>query len=516
MSEATAVADIMAAMDTRGRTSEPDEPITLRRWEAAETNRLNQAHWQNVTGNPINQDLLADLERLRTRCSYEAFNNGIVDGVINTHAEDIVGADGPTLQVLSDSPAYNTALEQLWPDWFSAPCPNRRVSGAALLKLWIRGLWTNGEFLAQHMTGRDDRRSPVRLRIKPIHTRRLATPHGSAGDKNVIMGVRLSEDGQPQQYHIAKTQRFGAFELLGTEYEPISADMIIHEFLLREEDQARGVPWLSSSLSPIADLRDYDAQTLDAARSAADQAIFWYAEHPDAPFLEVNESMEIERRTQSTGPPGWKPMQLTPQQPTAQYVEYRRERQAEIGRPVGMPLMMVRLDSARHSYSSARFDGQIYARSCRGIQYWISGSPKARGTLSDLADEVAREGGLIRGLLPPRPPRVQYAWLWPEPPHVDPQKEAQAERITLENGTQTYTEALAARGKDLETTIATRKRETKKLAEAGLPGLPVPKRIEDDLADQPDDDQADDVDPDQDDLDEAAEAKKKDTADAEA
>ena len=39
-------------------------PITLRRWESAETNRLNRAHWAKALGNPINVDLDSRLETL--------------------------------------------------------------------------------------------------------------------------------------------------------------------------------------------------------------------------------------------------------------------------------------------------------------------------------------------------------------------------------------------------------------------------------------------------------------------
>src|SRR5687768_2173239 len=75
---------------------------TLRRWEAAETNRLNRTHWRNATGAPINEDLSGDLRTLRARCRYESYNNPIVEGVIGTHQVDLVGVQGPTLQVRSD------------------------------------------------------------------------------------------------------------------------------------------------------------------------------------------------------------------------------------------------------------------------------------------------------------------------------------------------------------------------------------------------------------------------------
>jgi len=54
-----------------------------RRWEAAETNRLNEAHWQPVS-DEINDALTADIKLLQQRCRHEANNNSVIDGGIET------------------------------------------------------------------------------------------------------------------------------------------------------------------------------------------------------------------------------------------------------------------------------------------------------------------------------------------------------------------------------------------------------------------------------------------------
>jgi len=457
------------------RTAEPVVaetvgPLRIRRWEAAETNRLNSAQWSQVTGQSINADLESYLETIRTRATYEAANNPFVDGVISTHCDDVVGPDGPVCQVLSDDEIYNQAAERIVRDWFRAPCPNPKTSGVAMLKLWVRDLWSSGEFLAQRVTRNVS--GPVTLGVKPIHPRRLGTPADLYGDADVVMGVRLTRDGVPTQYYVSEPTRFGAYELETSKFTPVPADMMIHEFLTREEDQVRGVPWLASCLQAIADLRQYDAEVLEAARQAANQAVFLAATGPDVDYMPVNESEEIERGTISTCPPGWQPYMLNPTQPSTQYVDFRKERQAEIARAVGMPLMMVRLDSSNHNYSSARFDGQIYARATASIQRFLGGTARMRGVLYELVDEVLREAELAKAL-PPRPEGCDFAFLWPSTPHVDPKKEAEAERVQLENGSLAYGDLLAGRGLDEDETIAKRKRSQEKLEKAGLPPLPT-------------------------------------------
>ncbi len=54
--------------------------------------------------------------------------------------------------------------------------------------------------------------------------------------------------------------------------------------------------------------------------------------------------------------------------PNAQNSEFRKERSRDLGRPAGMPLMQIRLDSSGHNYSSARFDAQTYQKANRIIQ----------------------------------------------------------------------------------------------------------------------------------------------------
>jgi len=440
-------------------------PIARRRWEAADTNRLNQAHWQNAVERSINLDLQEKLATLRARCSHEASSNPMVEGVITTHTNDVVGKHGPTLQVQSSSTEYNEARERGWREWWARPDVNGKLSGVDLLRLWVRALWICGEYLAE-LTVDPQAKGPVKTRLLALHASRLATPPAQAGGADVIMGVRLDPNGKPLAYHIVKALVTGRSSMGGSDEKP--AAKIVHGFRRTEPDQVRGCPWLAPSLQVIADLRDYDDQVLDAARSAADQAVLLYTDHPDAEYVCVNESEEIERRTTSTMPPGWKAYQLTPQQPSTRYVEYREERHREIGRPVDMPLMSIRLDSRRYNYSSARFDGQGYARGLETLQGWLGTE-----TLDRLEELVAREATLAGALPPPPPGEIGRVWGWPKRPHVDPKKEADAERLRLENGTLTYTDALAAYNLDLETVLAQRKREREMLEAAGLPPLPV-------------------------------------------
>lgn len=439
-----------------------------RRWDGGKTDRLNSGKWTGANGLAINVDLASYLTVLRNRCHLEIAKNPYVEGVIQTHIIDICGENGPTLQVQSDDDDYNAALEALWREWFAMPDINGQLTGVDFLRLNIRSCWPNGEFVNQKVTD-PGAVGGVKLRLMAIDPRRLDSPWSTLAPKSddgseITLGVKRSKTGKPLSYFIgpAIDSAWGGLGMMQKPAE-IPARDIIHGFEMSEPGQARGLPWLAVSLEGQSDLREYDNQTLDSARLANDFSATLTNENADATALDVNSSVEIERRRITAMPPGWKVSQLAPNQPSSQYVEYRAARLAELGRAVNMPLMMVTLNSAEHNYSSARFDGQIYQRGNVVKQSWLT-----RVMLEPCLNEIIVEAELA-GLLDPRPAKLKFVWTWPKAPHVDPAKEATAETVRMANGTLTLASACAAHGLDWEQVIEQRKREKAALEAAGLP-----------------------------------------------
>ena len=425
-------ANVVAAMSGSSHSEpSPDEGVgTIRRWNAAQTDRLNQAHWAKAHGNEINQDIFEDIRALRARASFERANNPLLEGVVNTHADDIVGENGPLLQVQSDDQRYNDRLEEACAEVFADIDVNGQMALPDVMRLFVSQLWDKGEYVAREVTG-GQVDSLVSFRLLAVNADRLDSDPRSTGDPLVALGVRRSSQGRPVSYQVNEPTPMGAYVLDGTRYEEFSADEVIHVYKLLEPGQVRGVPWTSSVLQCIADLRDFDVQTLDAARQAADYAVLLTNKHDDAPYLPINDSTTIQRRTISTAPPGWDVNQLAPAHPGPQYVPFRRERLRELGRPVSMPLMKILLGCEDHNFSSARMDNQNYARSLGCIQKSLF----VRPLLNRIVRRVERELMLVRRkgqfVLPRRPEKVNYQWTFAKQPHVDPKKERDAEAIGL-------------------------------------------------------------------------------------
>lgn len=437
------------------------------RFDVAETNRLNSPQWQNAADTSINNEIGVSLATARARALAAAENNPWVGGVINTHVTDLVGADGPSLQIESDDPEWNEQAEDIWEEFWESPDFNGQLSGTDLLELWIRNLWTCGEFLVQHVSDRRRFNSGIALRLLDIHPRRLTNPLGGDLSGLTIQGVERSRTGRPVAYYI---QDFGVDEsILGASTEPrrIAAGNIIHGFKLLESGQVRGWPWLGPSAQAAEDIRSFDQSVLDAARAAADWGVLLFTDHDDAKYIEFDGSVEFERGQIRTMVPGWKPELIKPEYPTINHVSYRHDRMREIGRPVNMPAMIVKLDSSGMNYSSARFDGQRYNRGNQCLQGWL-----ARKALNPILSAVLREAELQQ-ILPGGPRRFKASWLWPSIPHVDPSKESKAWAELLKLGVVSEFDVAASLGKDLETVIAARKRFQELIREAGLAAAPA-------------------------------------------
>lgn len=439
--------------------------LSLRRWEAAETSRLNQAHWQKEVGNSVNEDLAADRETIVKRSMLEIENNPFAEGVCASYVSAVVGTEGPALQVQSDDATYNEKLEWLFWNWWQAPEITGQIHGVDLLQQIVRLMWSNGEFLFQEVDDASAADGSVSYRLNQIHPRRLRDPLKAISARSrIMMGVERDTIGRIVRYYISDFES-DEYGLLGANWNPVGydADRMIHGFKPLEPGQVRGVPWLAPCLQTIADLRDADKQILDAIRLQADFAVILYTENADAPFKVVNQSTTIKRRTISAAPPGYKPMGLSTTQPAPDYLNFRREKLRELGRPVNMPLMMVMLDSGDHTYSSARFDGQLFNRGVQSFQAWLD-----RVLLNRCVARIERQA-LLNGTLGKRPENVVLNWTWPVAPHVDPQKEAEAWATLLAiNGCSEY-DVAAALGKDFETIVAARQKAAKLLSDAGLP-----------------------------------------------
>lgn len=437
----------------------------LRRWDGAENTRLNRQQWRGAFDQSINYDLGLDLVQLRARAHHLMQTNSLIEGLAKTYVNNLIGSDGPTLEVQSEDLAFNEKAETGWAEWWASPDAAGKWSGTDLLRIWNLGLWPDGEYLVNLVT-RPDAEGKVKLRLQTISPRRLVNPLDRVADPRLTLGVETNTWGQPIQYHIQDELIISGQLLMGLKSTPYPASQVIHFFEAVEPDQYRGVPWLASALQTAADLKSYDNEVLHAARMAARfSAVLESPAGEDPIYVEPDTSMELKSDVVTAIPPGFTVKQMTPQQPMSEYENFRKERQMDLGRGRDIPLMLIRLDSSEHSFSGARMDSQLFQKglSCHN-------GMTERVTLNRIFKAFIREFALANRIQVPK--KIIPIWSWQDSPYADRNKESAADRMELENGTITLTEILARKGKSLDSHIALRVRENALLEAADLPPVP--------------------------------------------
>ena len=422
-------------------------------FDAADSNRYTENHFSPSTTSDINAIARAELPRLRQWCRYEAFNNSYGKGIVETLANDIVGR-GPRAQVTipGDGPDETRAqeIEDAWADWAENADADGRLSFGQILALAVKQGPSAGEAFIVHTNDPAAKRGEVSLRLRLIEADRVAMPYGMFAPANVCDGIKFSTDGRPTHYMVLKRHPGDTSRITLTNsaaFDEVPADQVQHVYRQDRPGQNRGIPWFASALIPLAHLRRYTLATVTAAENAASISGVTYTDLPgvDVEEAEQFEEVEIPRGSMMTLPSGYKMAPFEPKQPTVTYPKFKNEMLDEAGRGLSMPHNIIAGNSSGYNYASGRLDWQVYFRMIRTSQ----------ADLGRICTRIFRawfaEYTLQRRAIPMtarRTPRPEVAWYWPGHQHVDPAKEAMAQRIRLNSLTTTLEDEYAKEGTD--------------------------------------------------------------------
>ena len=453
------------------RSATPSRATSSQRdWKATTDSDSSLSHWGRANGQSINTVLALNLNRIISRSVYESRANPIVDGTINSHANDVIGSDGPKIQFKTDSDRWNTKAEDLLKYVFKSIDGSGELSLADYLKQGVRSLWTTGAILNQYVVD-PECNTVCKQRLHPIPVQSLYSH--LRNEDNTMLGITRNKLGRATRYWIVES----GIEVSAINYKitpkEIAARDVQHVFYKHETQQWRGYPWLASSLQALAELDEYDTAVLDAAKIAAMMSVLFYNTRDDLDSEESPTNFEIARQSGIKVPTGWQPYALNSNQPMGTHNEFKADKIRDIGRPIGMPLMAIQRDASKHTYSAAHYDGQGYARANESIQVFL-----ATGSVDPFVHLILTEA-MLRGALPYRDPsklESAWSWIWPQPPSVDPVKKAMAQRLELENKTISPQRACLQNNVDFETLCQEWKRANEILEANGLPAMlgPIP------------------------------------------
>ncbi len=435
----------------------------LGRYDAATTTVDNARHWAAADGLSARTANSAEVRRtLRNRSRYEIANNSYARGISLTLANDCVGT-GPRLQMLTANATANRIVEQEFFAWTDA------IGLAEKLRTMRLARVSDGESFGL-LTTNPRIPTPVQLDVKLVEAEQVTAPSLNKPPARYLDGIQFDDHGNPITYDVLREHPGDDSFSLTENYDTINAAAVLHYFRCDRPGQVRGVPDITPALPLFAQLRRFTLAVLGAAETAADFAGILYTDAPaggEADAAEPFEPIELEKRMLLTMPGGWKMSQLQAEQPATTYAEFKREILNEIARCLNMPFNVAAGNSSGYNYASGRLDHQTYFKSIR-----VEQSQLARTVLDRILAAWLSEAILIEGYLPNSlrtlDATFEHQWFWDGHEHVDPAKEANAQKLRLASHTTTLAHEYARQGRDWEAELKQRAKEITLMRELGL------------------------------------------------
>lgn len=434
------------------------------RYDAAATVTENELHWANSDSlSAVSANSPEVRQKLRDRSRYEAANNTYCAGMIRTFATDVIGT-GPRLQMNSGDRDADSQVEMEWWKWTVA------TRFADKLRTMRMAQTRDGESFGVFITNMP-LRNPVKLDLRLYEAEQFALPIQGFGVNRNFDGIIFDDFGNPVAYNLLDNHPGGTdgFGNLTLDSQLIAARNVLHLFRSERPGQVRGIPEITAALPLYAQLRRYTLAVIAAAETAADIAAFIQTSSPtvDPATVPPLDLLDIQRRMLMTVPEGWNVGQLRAEQPATTYAMFKREIVNEIARVLGMPYNIAAGDSSAYNFASGRLDHKTYFKLIR-----VDRSCCEVDALDPTFSRWWEEARMLSGVLPDsmrvlREP-APHTWGWDGDEHIDPQKEANAQKTRLENGTTTYAREFGAIGLDWEDEFRQRAREEELRKELGL------------------------------------------------
>lgn len=373
---------------------------------------------------------------LRMRCRYAYHNNPYAMGAANRLAKFVIGSAGPKLHLATDDKDTNDQVEKSFHRWME------KVALARKLRVSRAARFYNGEGFNLLRTN-PKIKHPVKLDVFEIEADQVSSPlfgiFPAQYPDQLFDGLILDPWGNKEIYHVLRQHpgAFGAFLVMGYEFDPWPAQYVLHDYARLRPAQQRGIPEMTPAAQDWEELRRYSKAVIAAAETAADFAGFVKTVAPTEATTEADtgwgtdmDYINVRRRQMGVLPGGAEIMQMKAEQPTTVYSEFVLAKLMEIAQTMDMPLFLLTGDARLANMSSAYVATASFINS-------VKSDRQEYGLLMDqIFEEWLLEARRIPGLIPKDLPyEPEYSWRWEKVSnHADPGKVTTAQRTRMQNG----------------------------------------------------------------------------------
>ncbi|MFW2374087.1 MAG: phage portal protein, partial [Gammaproteobacteria bacterium] len=292
--------------------------------------------------------------------------------------------------------------------------------------------------------------------------------------EHVRFGVHFYPSGKRKGYWFIDTKVYDRRSF-------VPADEIIHEFIVLKALQKRGLPWASTALLRLNMLGGYEEAALVNARTGASKMGFYTSPDGDATIGELQDDGSLvataEPGTFEQLPAGVEFNSYDPAYPSNEFSDFVKSSLRGISAGLNVSYHNLANDLTDVNYSSARI-GELSDREVwKMLQDWIIES-----LLIPLFEEWLKMSLLLGVIKTSKgnsfpfnlekftaPSFQGRRWQW-----VDPQKEANAQKILIDNNLKSRSSVIREQGQDPEDVWLEIQRENDRMKELGIKNTEMP------------------------------------------
>lgn len=423
---------------------------TVRRWVSERrTRRFDAAaggrRWQGVqTFGQVNAEIAAAAGPVRRRAGYYSRNSPWIANGVSAIISGAVGA-GIKPQSQHADAAVRETLHRRWAAWTDKADADGLTDAYGLQALAVRAMVETGECFAHLIFTPDG----LCVRLLDADMLPLDETRELGEGRRILQGVELAPDGSRAAYHVHRSRP--EVPQFSTDLVRIPAAEFAHLFVPLAPGQLRGVSWLAPVLLRLHELDLYEDAQLVRQKVAALFAGFVVDPTGTAgPFDGSSTTPGVLQTGMEPGtlkvlPPGTDVRFSEPAQ-IGDAVDFLKLQLRSVAAGLGVPEYLLTGDLSQANYSSLRAalvefrtrleqlqHSTIVFQFCRPIWHaWMLSEVLAGRIVGDL-DEL-----------------LEVEWITPAQPWVDPQKDAEAAKLSLAAGLTSRRRVVASLGWDIE------------------------------------------------------------------
>lgn len=417
----------------------------------------------DLLGSPSLQQDLRHLKTLRDQARTLAINNVYARRYIEIMKAAVIGANGISVNCAAVNPdgsadVFSDSFTQYFAEFSDDISVCGQLTRSQAESLMLERMIVDGEALAIIHRGEGDHGIKIAI-IDADHLDENYNDYFYATGNRVVGGVEINNFGKPIAYHIFKYNPSDAVMGGSSERIRYDAEDIIHLYEKERTSATRGYSWLCPAIEKLHQLDKYSEAVLVSARIGASKSRYFAQTTDNAdPFADSDDvddeghvTLSFSPGTVELMPRGWTVHDSDLSTSTQDSLDaFQKALLRGIAVGLGVSYHLLASDLSEVNYSAARFGSLTDNEFYKSVQSLV---------IQTFTKRLYREWlrvQLVTNALGFNIPFAKYQkfakarYTAKAFGTVDPQKDAAADQIELENNLVSLSELAERRGRNLE------------------------------------------------------------------